>query len=90
MYIISLLSKFSPGPLKKYQHRKKTSLLLIQPVSWILDQTGSQIEQNTAPKPVFFQGCMVQSVHYLITSMNLTEKGSTVITHFEGHLGQKK
>ena len=48
MYIISLLSKFTPGPFKKYPHREKTTSFLTPPISWIQEWTESQIIPNMA------------------------------------------
>ena len=52
MYIILLLSKFSSGRKKKYQHWEKTTLFLTEPVSWIPDITVPQIIQPHDPKQV--------------------------------------
>ena len=54
MYIISLLSKFSPGLLKKIPSPRETILFLTQPISWIPDWTVPELSKIWPRDPNFF------------------------------------
>ena len=59
--IISLQSKFSPGPKKKYPHREKTTPFPTRPVFLTPDRTDPRFKQNMAPWPESGRGCTVRS-----------------------------
>ena len=61
VYIISLQSKFSPGPKKKYPHREKTTPFPTRPVFLTPDRTDPRFKQNMAPWPESGRGCTVRS-----------------------------
>ena len=62
VYIISLQSKFSPGPKKKKNTRTKRKLPFpTRPVFLNPDWTDPQFKQNMAPWPESGRGCMVRS-----------------------------
>ena len=58
MDIILLLSKILARIVrKKKKDQEKTAPFLTRSVSWILNQTVLQIQENTAPWPEFGRGC---------------------------------
>ena len=62
VYIISLQSKFSPGPKKNTRTERKLPRSRPDPFSWALsDRTDPRFKQNMAPWPESGRGCTVRS-----------------------------
>ena len=61
VYIISLQSKFSPGPKKNTRTERKLPRSLPDPFPWARTRTDPRFKQNMAPWPESGRGCPVRS-----------------------------